>query len=160
MGRKSKMSDLTQEEKAVNYETISHIIEVRNCLNVIIKGLIKRGEDHDRSKLEQPELDFFVKFTSRLKAMTYGSDEYKQCLSELKPALDHHYSLNRHHPEFHESISNMNLIDIIEMFCDWKAATKRHADGDMSKSIAINKDRFCMSDQLTSIFNNTVELFE
>ena len=31
--------------------------------------------------------------------LTYGSDEYKACLTEMKPALDHHYAANRHHPE-------------------------------------------------------------
>lgn len=153
------MSDLTQEEKSVNYETISHIVEVRNCLNIIIKELINRGESHDKSKLEQPELEFFVKFTDKLKGLTYGSDEYKQCLLDLGPALKHHYLLNRHHPEFHGSISDMNLVDLIEMFCDWKAATKRHANGDICKSIEINKGRFGIGDQLSSIFNNTVELF-
>lgn len=57
-------------------------------------------------------------------------------------------------------ISQMNLIDIIEMLCDWKAATLRHADGDMHKSIKINKDRFEISEQLTQILHNTVGLIE
>jgi hypothetical protein len=49
----------------------------------------------------------------------------------------------------------MDLYDIIEMFLDWKAATERHADGDILKSIEINKGRFKMSEQLYEIFLNT-----
>lgn len=29
----------------------------------------------------------------------------------------------------------MNLIDIVEMFCDWKAASERQLDGNLLKSI-------------------------
>lgn len=57
-------------------------------------------------------------------------------------------------------ISQMNLADIVEMICDWKAATLRHADGDIYKSIEINKDRFRYSDDLKDIFTNTVTMFE
>lgn len=42
------------------------------------------------------------------------------------------------------------------MFIDWKAATERHADGDIIKSIEINKNRFKISDQLIKILLNTV----
>jgi hypothetical protein len=75
----------------------------------------------------------------------------------MKVALDHHYSNNRHHPEYFENgINDMTLIDLIEMLCDWYAATQRHNDGDIFKSIEFNKTRFNMSDQLVSILTNTV----
>ena len=51
----------------------------------------------------------------------------------------------------------MNLIDIVEMFADWKAATLRHSNGSILKSIDINISRFNMSPQLVNIFKNTVE---
>lgn len=54
----------------------------------------------------------------------------------------------------------MNLVDIIEMLCDWKAATLRHADGDIYKSIEINQKRFGYSDELKSIFINTIKCIE
>ena len=41
------------------------------------------------------------------------------------------------------------------MFFDWKAATERHDNGNIFKSIEINKKRFEMSDQLCDIFTNT-----
>ena len=46
-------------------------------------------------------------------------------------------------------------LDVVEMFCDWKAATERHADGNLERSIEINRERFKMSDQLVAIFQNT-----
>lgn len=52
-------------------------------------------------------------------------------------------------------IGGMSLLDIMEMFCDWKAATERHADGSLAKSIEINAVRFQMESQLISIFRNT-----
>jgi len=44
----------------------------------------------------------------------------------MKPALEHHYALYRHHPEhFQNGIDDMNLIDLVEMFADWKASSER-----------------------------------
>ena len=79
----------------------------------------------------------------------------------MKPALDHHYANNRHHPEhFENGISDMNLIDLIEMICDWKSATARHSDGDIKRSIIINTNRFKLSDQLAKILSNTANTFK
>jgi hypothetical protein len=52
-------------------------------------------------------------------------------------------------------INGMSLLDLVEMFCDWKAATERHADGDIKRSIEINQKRFNMTPQLASILENT-----
>jgi hypothetical protein len=52
-------------------------------------------------------------------------------------------------------VDGMSLLDLVEMFCDWKAATERHADGSIEKSIQINKKRFELSDQLVSILEAT-----
>lgn len=89
---------------------------------------------------------------------TYGSDEYKEFLKGLKPALDRHYKNNRYHPEhFKNVIKGMNLIDVLELICDWKASSERHEDGDVYKSIELNQDRFNYSDDLKSILKNTVD---
>jgi hypothetical protein len=49
----------------------------------------------------------------------------------------------------------MTLVDIVEMFCDWKAAVRRHKDGDLETSINVNKDRFNISEQLTNVLRNS-----
>jgi hypothetical protein len=142
-------------------DTRAHIMLVREMLNKIVIELLHRGEDHDRTKLEEPESPLFAEFTKNLKTTTYGSSEYQSCLEKLKPALTHHYAQYRHHPEhFVNGINDMNLIDLIEMFCDWQASCQRHDDGNLRKSIDINKKRFNMSDQLTKIFENTIEVLE
>ena len=94
--------------------------------------------------------------TEKLKSSTYGSEAYKQMLKDLQPTLDHHYANNSHHPEHYPNgIDDMDLFDIVEMLMDWKAASERHEDGNIYKSIDINKDRFKMSDQLYQIFKKT-----
>lgn len=138
-------------------ETEEHISRVKELVYLFIDQLKAQVNYHDQSKFESPEKEIFKKYTSKLKDTTYGSDKYKQYLKEMKPALDHHYKFNSHHPEsFSNGIKGMNLIDIIEMFFDWKAATERHADGDIIKSISINKERFKYGDILESIFKNTI----
>ena len=91
---------LTEQQKATNYDTFRHIERVRNLLNVCAIELIQRGEQHDQSKLASPEVEYFTEYTPKLATCTYGSDEYKGFLAAIKPALDHHYANNRHHPEF------------------------------------------------------------
>ena len=149
---------MNQDEKATNYETLTHISNVRNAANEVVNRLHKRASEHDKSKLEEPELAPFVKMTPLLAQTTYGSDEYEKMLEELKPALAHHYAKNAHHPEHHkEGVSDMTLIDLMEMLCDWKAATMRHNDGNIRKSIEVNGKRFKINSQLIKILENTVK---
>ena len=152
---------LTPEQKACNYDTMLHIQRVRNLLNDVIFNLLNRGLKHDQTKLDSPEVELFTEFTPKLAYLTYGSPEYDACKKELKTALDHHYANNRHHPEHHKNgVNDMTLLDLIEMLVDWKAASERHNDGNIRKSVEINGERFGMSPQLIKIFENTVkELF-
>jgi len=138
-------------------DTMAHIYRVASLLQDVIDDLHARLTVHDDSKLMEPERPVFDRVTPKLKALTYGSDEYKASLAEMGEALTHHYAANRHHPEhFDAGISGMNLVDLIEMLCDWKAATERHADGSIGKSLEINKDRFGIPYDLMTILRNTV----
>jgi hypothetical protein len=108
--------------------------------------------------VELPEAEGFAVHTERLHGLTYGSDEYKKAIAELGPTLDHHYAKNSHHPEhWPEGVDDMDLIDLVEMVCDWKAATERHANGNIVKSIEHNANRFKLSPQLSRIISNTVD---
>jgi hypothetical protein len=147
--------------KETNCETLEHIQNVRNFLSRFAIGLLNRAADHDQSKLHSPEVEYFAEYTDQLRGMTYGSPEYDAAKLAMKPALDHHYAVNRHHPEhFKEGIDDMNLLDLVEMFCDWKAAGMRHNDGNLRYSIEKNAVRFHMSGQLKRIFENSIELVE
>lgn len=140
----------------LNAETQAHINEVQRLVHLVVAYLLKRAEQHDRSKFSEAEAPVFDEFTSKLKDTTYGSHEYKSYLEAMKPALDHHYQVNRHHPEhFINGINGMNLFDLLEMFVDWYAATKRHADGNIWESIKKNSERFEYGSQLQTIFENT-----
>lgn len=138
-------------------DTQKHIQRISYFLTNMIIELMNRMQGHDASKLLSPEKELFDLYTPKLKGSTYGSEEYKTFLKEMNEAINHHYSINRHHPEYHkDGIEGMNLIDLMEMICDWKAATERHTDGDIEKSILINKKRFNIPDQLVKILQNTV----
>lgn len=142
-------------------ETIKHIEKVREVIRVFVSKLITRAVDHDKLKLESPEVEIFAEYTPKLAETTYGSEEYMQFLEEMKPALQHHYANYRHHPEhFEKGINDMTLVDLVEMFCDWKASSMRHNDGNLLKSIDVNATRFNMTSQLKQIFINTAKMYD
>ena len=142
-------------------DTMKHIETVRRFILICIEELTNRAVEHDALKLTSPEVEIFTEYTPKLANTTYGSDEYKEYLKEMNVALKHHYENYRHHPEhFENGINDMTLIDILEMLCDWKAATLRHDAGDLLTSIEINAKRFGYDDQLKQIFINTAKLFD
>lgn len=139
-------------------DTLEHIRMVNALLKTCCMELLNRAVVHDSSKLVSPEKEMFDEFTPKLAGSTYGSEEYKKFLVDLKPALDNHYKNNSHHPEHYENgIDGMDLFDVMEMLMDWKAATMRHNDGNILKSLEINKARFSISDQLQKILHNTIK---
>lgn len=153
--------ELTLEEKACNFETQKHRDHVRHFINTVIIDLMKRAEVHDNSKMEPPEVAMFTEQTPKLAALKFGTPEYTASLEALGPALAHHYANNRHHPEHHaRGIEDMNLIDLIEWFCDCKAASLRQNDGNIRKSIKHNVKRYKICKQLASILENTIEAIE
>lgn len=174
MAKKKKKKETKGKEKEENSEieepkikrvpfdsrasTYEHIQAVQVHMFEIMRRIGKRALEHDESKLEDPEKEYWDKYTPLLADIEYGSDEYEASLDALKPALDHHYAKNSHHPQHYpDGINDMTLMDIIEMFCDWKASTERQHDGNIRKSLEFNKKRFNMSPQLFKILLNTVK---
>ncbi|OQA56521.1 MAG: hypothetical protein BWY42_00940 [Candidatus Omnitrophica bacterium ADurb.Bin277] len=162
----------SKDELFFENETRKHQQEVARYLTKFAQMLLTRAMEHDASKLESPEREIFIEFTPKLKGSTYGSEEYKTFLAQMKPALDHHYAKNKHHPEFNDingytfqtgnncAINAMDLVDIVEMLCDWMAAVKRHTNGSIWKSIDHNEKRFGINEQLSQLFRNTAALLE
>ena len=140
-------------------DTLQHIDRVNFYMDTMIKDLSHRNVVHDQSKLKEPEKEYFDKYTPRLATLTFGTPEYTQNIQDLKPALDHHYAVNDHHPQFHgeEGINGMNLLSLVEMLADWKAAGERGKSGNIYKSIDINAERFGISKQLKKILINTAK---
>ena len=141
-------------------DTFVHSQRVGELMVQVIKEALDRSTCHDRSKTEPPEVAVFDEYTPKLQDSTYGSDEYKSHLAGMGEGLKHHYANNRHHPEhFENGVNDMTLVDLMEMLADWKAATERHADGDLAKSLDIQQARFGLSGQLLTILRNTVKHF-
>lgn len=140
------------------HETLEHIENVQRKIFKVVADLMERAFSHDKSKLEEPEKPIYDLHTPSLRTLEYNSKEYKDVLVKMKVGIDHHYSVSRHHPQyFADGINGMNLVDLLEMVCDWKAAGERHVDKPINilKSIEINAERFHMDDQLKQILLNT-----
>jgi hypothetical protein len=141
-------------------DVYTHVDNVARFMNTLSSAMNKRAVEHDASKFSEEEMSYYATYTPNLKGLTYGSEEYKENLRKLGPALDHHYAKNPHHPEHYANgINDMDLVDIVEMLCDWKAATMRHNDGNLLKSLETNQKRFNMDTQLYNILLNTVERY-
>lgn len=161
-------------------DTYQHIGQVRGLLLGVARDLMRRAHIHDASKLEEPERAVFDEVTPRLASSTYGSEEYKGFLADMGEALQHHYALNDHHPEHFLNgdpvsiysaggpatryaraplggVAAMDLLQMTEMLCDWIAATRRHADGDILRSIEQNAERFGYGEEIKQLLLNTVQ---
>lgn len=155
------MKEATKEELMLHdSETLKHVNEVQKNMSQLVEKLVERAKVHDASKFEEPERSVFALNTPKLAKTEYGSEEYGELLKEVKVAIDNHYAKNTHHPEhWSKGIEGMDLLDLVEMLCDWAAATKRNKNGNVHKSIDHNEERFGISPQLSQIFRNTVERY-
>jgi len=163
IGKSLKLKDnVITDEQLYNHnvETLKHVNEVRANLWKLIQELGERGKVHDASKFESPEREIYAEALPKLGKTVYGSPEYKQLLEESKPAIEHHYAFNRHHIEhWPRGIRDMDLVDVVELLCDWTAATKRNKNGNIHKSIELNTERYKLSPELVDILRNTVDRY-
>jgi hypothetical protein len=137
-------------------DTFNHIKRVGTLLMEIVTDLQKRAINHDTSKFSESEFPYFAEETQKLKNLVYDSEEYKQSIKNLGPALEHHYSWNDHHPEYHKNgIKDMNLIQLLELLSDWRAASERHAGGSLNSSIDKNAARFGYDENMVNLLKNT-----
>lgn len=131
-----------------------HRDRVRNYLFDFIFELLERSDDHDLSKLTEPEKSIFDRYPAH-KSGPVESEEYRAKLVEMGEGLAHHYEHNRHHPEhFENGISGMNLLDILEMVADWKAAARASRT---PVNLAHLAERFGIDGQLAAILENTLQ---
>lgn len=137
-------------------DTIDHIQRVQTLLSEIIVDLQARVVMHDRSKLLPPEMEGYAGLKDALNGLEYGTDEYCAALEPFKTIINHHYLQNDHHPEhFQAGIDDMDLLQIIEMVCDWKAASTRNSES-LIPSLGASFERFGIGEQLGLIIHNTV----
>lgn len=153
-------SKITFEETLEYFQkTTSHIREVGEGIQRLITELQKRILNHDKSKIENKnEVEGFIILNKEKQKnnFKFGTEEYKNALDKIKKVVTGHYIENRHHPEYWDNkIHDMDLVDIIEMFCDWASACKRDKNGDIMNSIQICCNKFGIDTQLKLILEKT-----
>ena len=117
-----------------NTRTNNHIKRVQKNIREIIKNfsfnnleLQKRLEMHDTSKFSKEEYIPYVWLTEyyRKKQLQQPFDyPTKAIKKQVDMAVQHHYAVNPHHPEFYNNVEAMSTSDIIEMVCDWAAMSQ------------------------------------
>jgi hypothetical protein len=138
-------------------DLIDHKNRVGGYMRLVADELLRRACEHDNSKFSPSEFEAYESAFAGFQQHAFGTEEYKAVIEEIRPAVERHYAANDHHPEFFAGgVNDMNLVQIIEMVCDWIAASQRR-HGDLGESLRINKARFTISDQLQRIIENTVE---
>lgn len=90
----------------------------------------------------------------------YGSPAYYDKMERYKEVFEHHYAVNRHHPEFfHNPEQEMNLVDLIEMLCDWFSYKEEFTYEEGYRCISEQCKRFHFSHILKKILLNTFQAF-
>ena len=113
MGQENSQQTSTEEYIS------GHISRVQKWISKFSTILYIRGLNHDRSKLCEPELSMWKKMDEEPR-YPYGTKEYQEKLNRYQELFKLHYKRNKHHPEHWSGYYlEMDLIDIIEMLCDW-----------------------------------------
>lgn len=139
-------------------DTLVHIGEVREALGEVTHDLQQRGVAHDRTKLQEPEFSVFCSTRPEFKKANYGTPEYAAVVKKANVAVDHHYANNRHHTAFHANgIEDMNLLDVLEMLADWKAAARRSPDLTFKDSLPRAFSKYRIDPIMQRMIVNTLE---
>ena len=133
-----------------------HISRVRKHINTFVQLLLKRAINHDKSKLEEPEISWWKEMDKEPR-YPYGSEEYKQKIKRWNKVFKHHYKYNRHHPEHYDyGVSEMTLVDIVEMMCDWLGYKDTITISEALKVCDEQMKRYNISDDVRQIIFNTL----
>jgi hypothetical protein len=125
--------------------TAEHIHRVRRCLEVLAassihgRELLERADRHDASKFGSEERIPYIWLTEFHRCRTMGEPfQYPEKMEEqVRAAIKHHVTTNRHHPEFHADPDDMTDVDLMEMVCDWTAMSQEfQQDGGSAKAWA------------------------
>ena len=137
----------------------NHIKRVQNKLFKLITALSIRLQEHDESKLEEPEFSLWKKMDEEPR-YPYGSKEYKEKIERYHELFEMHYKKNPHHPEhFQNGISDMTLIDLAEMLCDWISYKDNIRVTEAIEMVEKQSKRFGYSDEIKNMLINTLNTY-
>lgn len=139
---------------------IRHINLVRFNLNKIAHRLKERAVVHDSSKYSLDEFEGFKEINRIARETPFGSQAYKDSIKDNR-AVSLHYSRNTHHPEHYQGgIDEMSLLDIVEMLCDWKAASETYGLTAFKESLEIQKDRYKLTPEQWYMIRKVAECLD
>lgn len=128
---------------------LRHVTLLAHAMAHVTGDLEARARIHDLSKLTGAELPGFARLSAAVRGLKYGTQEYRDAMAEHKAVGDAHANGNSHHPEYHlqtcadRSPTTMGWLDIVEMVCDWWAASRTYGPGgDFRRSVHVGLDRW------------------
>ena len=122
-----------------------HIFGVSQRLTRFCTVLMTRAITHDNSKYSESELDDHISMAVEMDGIQYGTDTYYAIKRKYESLSAQHFANNRHHPEHHHNgIDDMNLVDVIEMLCDWLTGSE-NTGTPVERSLEINEERYNVS---------------
>lgn len=139
-------------ESAVIATMLRHIGFVQSALLRVRQELERRGQDHDRSKWSPEEFPGFARINATARQYPYGSEGYKASIRAERPTVEHHQKANSHHPEYHQAkmpqlsevdgLSEMGWLDVVEMVCDWWAASQTYGNTPWDEVLSKQRERW------------------
>ena len=155
------MTEGTKQSLYFEADTRKHQQLVAERMVACAKHVLDRGMVHDASKLTEEERPYYEGPVWRLdhEGVEYGSSEYKELTALMGKGWQHHKLVNDHHPEFFLSIQSMDLFSLLEMLCDWIAASKRKGNS-ASKAMEFMTADYRVDPQLEAVLLNTLAQIE
>ena len=147
---------MTEQEFKVINTIQEHSQNVGAVVLKVCEELMRRALTHDASKLSAQELEDNFKALPdkwRIQAQGHGyhSDEQEKHRKKFAAEIHRHRSTHPHHPEyFGNDVNKMNLIDLIEMLCDWYVSSV-----DIDESIRENSSEYKIDPHISQILENT-----
>ncbi len=140
---------------------LNHKQEVKEKMLFLAKEIIKHAEQHDDSKLREPELNWLIEMDKENEKIKYGTPEYFEKQKRWEKFFKHHYKKNRHHPDHFENMGvyGMTIVDLVEMMCDIVSYCKELHVSEVVKIIDEQKKRFGIDDNISQILINTLNYY-
>ena len=148
-----------KEEKALGL-TLKHKELIAKYMAKFSAEVTFRAAIHDDSKFRRDEFEAYAECADEFDQHPFNSQEERALREKLYPAMSLHKQRNRHHPEhFENGMTGMNLIDLLEMLCDWKSASERTPGDSIRTALPILKEKYNISPQLMNVLTNTIRDF-
>lgn len=142
-------------------DTRKHQQLVAKIMLNAVRMITDRAVNHDASKLYDSERRWYVNPVYRLNTekVPYGSDYYKELTEQMGPGWEHHQSVNDHHVSEVNQLKTMSLISLLEMCCDWIAASRRQGN-DPALPLDSLVEKSGMGKDLQEIIKNTLVILD